>query len=664
MPGDVEDLRGMNEASGAQPVILLVEDDPAHSEAMARALSAHGQYRLQFAATLAAAQQSILQERPTLVLADLNLADGKAFDLLSGPNTQASLPVLVLTSHGDEQTAVRAMRYGALDYLVKSPEAFSELPRTVERALREWRLIESRKIAEANLRDSEERFRVLFESSPDACYMGTAEGRYIDINRAAEEMLGYSREEVKGKSAYELGILHPESYAAGARMMAECQAGAASSPTELVLLHRDGREILIESRLVFVRLKNETALLSTGRDITARKQAETERRRLEEQLRQASKMEAVGRLAGGVAHDFNNLLTGIRGFTDLVLSGVSEGDPAHADLLEIQRATQRAAALTGQLLAFSRKQVVDPTVLDLNKLLLSAMRILERLIGEDVQIEFQPGTDLGSVRVDPSGIEQVLINLAVNARDAMPQGGVLGIATSAVQIDAAFCGEHIDARPGPYALLSVTDTGLGMSEGVLSHLFEPFFTTKGPGRGTGLGLSIIYGIVQQSGGFVHVESGVGKGSAFRIYLPVVADKPQVSAHPSEADVPRGSETILIVEDEVLVRDLVRKFLEGLGYRVLSAARCAEALALAAESGPIELLLSDVILPHMNGRQIYEKLLTQTPQLKVLFMSGYTENIIAPHGVLEAGFHFVQKPFSLRDLARKVREALDGREENG
>jgi two-component system, cell cycle sensor histidine kinase and response regulator CckA len=656
----------MNEPSGAQPVILLVEDDPAHSEAMARALSAHGQYRLQFAATLAAAQQAISREPPTLVLADLNLADGKAFDLLSGPNTQPALPVLVLTSHGDEQTAVRAMRYGALDYLVKSPEAFSELPRTVDRALREWRLIESRKIAEANLRDSEERFRVLFESSPDACYMGTADGRYIDINRAAEEMLGYSREEVRGKSAYELGILHPRSYGAGAQMMAECQArgGAPSSPTELVLLHRDGREILVESRLVAVRLKNETALLSTGRDITARKQAEAERRRLEEQLRQASKMEAVGRLAGGVAHDFNNLLTGIRGFTDLVLSGVLEGDPAHADLLEIQRATQRAAALTGQLLAFSRKQVVDPTVLDLNKLLLSAMRILERLIGEDVQIEFRPGTDLGSVRVDPSGIEQVLINLAVNARDAMPQGGVLGIATTAVQIDAAFCAEHIDARPGPYALLAVTDTGLGMSEGVLSHLFEPFFTTKGPGRGTGLGLSIIYGIVQQSGGFVHVESGVGKGSVFRIYLPAVPDKPSVSAHPSEEDQPRGSETILIVEDEVLVRDLVSKFLQGQGYNVLRAARGVEALALAAESGPIDLLLSDVILPQMNGRQIYEKLLTQTPKLKVLFMSGYTENIIAPHGVLEPGFQFVQKPFSLRDLARKVREALDSREKDG
>jgi PAS domain S-box-containing protein len=649
----------MTEPSGAQPVILLVEDDPAHSEAMARALATQGQYRLRFAATLAEAQQAISAEPPALVLADMNLADGKAFDLLPGPGVQAPLPVLVLTSHGDEQTAVRAMRSGALDYLVKSPEAFADLPRIVERGLREWRLVESRRNAEAALRDSEERFRVLFESSPDPCYMGTVDGRYIDINRAAEELVGYSREEVIGKSAFELGILHPDYFEAGARMMAECMAGSPSSPTEIVVRHRDGREIVIESRLAAVRMKDAVAILSTGRDITARKQAEMERRRLEEQLRQASKMEAVGRLAGGVAHDFNNLLTGIRGFTDLVLSGLAPGDAAHADLLEIQRATQRAAALTGQLLAFSRKQVVDPTVLDLNKLLVGAMRILERLIGEDVQLEFAPGADLSAVRVDPSGIEQVLINLAVNARDAMPNGGRLSIETTAVEIDSAFCSEHIDARPGAYVLLSVTDTGLGMSAGVLSHLFEPFFTTKGPGRGTGLGLSIIYGIVQQSNGFVHVESGVGEGSTFRIYLPAIAERPAPSTAPTDADVPRGTETILIVEDEVLVRDLVTKFLENQGYRVLSAARGMEALELA-RGASIDLLLSDVILPNMNGRQTYERLLLSTPALRVLFMSGYTENIIAPHGVLEAGFQFVQKPFSLRELARKVREALDAR----
>lgn len=648
-------------ALGSQkPVILVVEDDPAHSEAMARALGAQGQYRLELVTTLAAAQDAILRQRPTLVLADLNLGDGKAFDLLPEPGEQPVVPVLVLTSHGDEQSAVRAMRFGALDYLVKSAQAFAELPRTVERALREWELLESRWRAEAALRESEERFRVLFESSPDACFMGTTEGVYLDINRACEELIGYRRDEVVGRTVREMGIIHPAYLETAADSFRQLESGVPSPPIELVIFHRSGRELVIETRMVPVRMRGGITILSTSRDITARKQAEEERRRLEEQLRQASKMEAVGRLAGGVAHDFNNLLTGIRGFTDLVLSGLPEVDSARADLLEIQRATQRGAALTGQLLAFSRKQVVEPTVLDLNKLIANALRILERLIGEDVELSFEPGRDLLAVRADPSGIEQVLINLAVNARDAMPTGGRLHLATSAVVLDAAFCAGHLDARPGPHVLLSVSDTGLGMSEGVMSHLFEPFFTTKGPGRGTGLGLSIIYGIVQQSGGFVNVESGLGKGSSFHVYLPTVEERPSAGVRAVDAEVSGGSETILVVEDEVLVRDLVTKFLQGQGYRVLSAARGSQAIELAQGSARIDLLLSDVILPSLNGRQIYEQLSAGRPELRVLFMSGYTENLIAPHGVLEEGFHFVQKPFSLRELAQKIREALDGR----
>ncbi len=650
----------MSEQGGVAPVILVVEDDPAHSEAMSRVLTEHGGYQLRFAATLAEAQRSIAEAPPALVLADLNLGDGRAFDLLPDRNMHAGLPVLVLTSHGDEQTAVRAMRSGALDYIVKSPEAFAGLPHMVERALREWRLIESRRAAEVALRQSEERFRVLFESSPDASYIVTVEGKFTDVNRAAESMLGYTRQELLGKTALELGLIHPDSMAAAVSIAMCCLSGSPAPPTELVIVHSSGHQLDVESRAVPVSFRDGGAILSTSRDISARKQAEAEQRRLEEQLRQASKMEAVGRLAGGVAHDFNNLLTGIRGFTDILLSGTRDGDASRVDLLEIQNATQRAAALTGQLLAFSRKQVVLPVVVDLNQLLSGAMRILERLIGEDVEITFAPGAGVQAVRVDPSSMEQVLINLAVNARDAMPQGGSLRVTTAPVELDAAFCAQHIDARPGPHALLSVVDSGVGMSAGVLSRLFEPFFTTKGPGRGTGLGLSIIYGTVQQAGGFVHVESDVGTGSAFRIYLPTVLEAPVVPAPIAEPDLPRGSESILLVEDEVLVRSLVAKFLRSQGYRVLAAARGTEALQLAASEGArIDLLLSDVILPNMNGRQIFEQLAQTRPRLRVLFMSGYTENIIAPHGVLEAGFYFVQKPFSLKELARKVREALEG-----
>ena len=650
----------MIEEGAVQPEILVVEDDPAHVEAVARVLSAAGGFSLRFSSSLAEAQRAIAERPPALILADLNLADGKAFELLSGPDSQPGRPVLVMTSHGDEQTAVRAMRAGALDYFVKSPEAFAGLPHAVERALREWRLVESRRAAEAALRESEERFRVFFEASPDACAFVTSDGTFIDINRAAEEMFGYRRDEVVGRSVPELGLFHRDSLAIAQDMANDCLKGEVCSPTELIVVNRSGRELVVEARTVAVRVGDGLAILTALRDISARKQAEIAQRRLEEQLRQASKMEAVGRLAGGVAHDFNNLLTGIRGFTDILLSGVREGDPAHGDLLEIQRATQRAANLTGQLLAFSRKQLVEPVVVDLNQLLSGALRIVERLIGEDVQVVFKPGANLHAVRIDPSGMEQVLINLAVNARDAMPQGGQLSIETSEVEVDAALCQSHLDARPGRHLLLSVKDTGVGMSEGVLSRLFEPFFTTKGPGRGTGLGLSIIYGIVQQAGGFVQVESDVGRGSTFQIYLPAAFEAPVPVVASAEPDLPKGSETILLVEDEVLVRSLVSKFLHSQGYRVLSAARGSDAIQLAAEHGPrIDLLLSDVILPNMNGRQIYERLAGTMPTLRVLFMSGYTENIIAPHGVLEEGFFFVQKPFSLKELARKVREALDG-----
>jgi two-component system, cell cycle sensor histidine kinase and response regulator CckA len=651
----------MNDEGGPQPEILVVEDDPAHSEVVARVLSAHGGFGLRFAASLADAQRAIAEKTPALILADLNLADGKAFELLSYPTNQPGLPVLVMTSHGDEQTAVSAMRAGALDYLVKSPEAFGGLPHAIERALREWRLIESRRAAEAALRESEERFRVFFESSPDACKFVTSEGVFIDINRAAEEMFGYRRDEVVGKTVPELGLFHDDSLPIARTMANDCLEGVACPPAELTVVHRSGRQLVVEARTVAVRFRDGFGILTALRDISARKQAEIAQRRLEEQLRQASKMEAVGRLAGGVAHDFNNLLTGIRGFTDILISGVAEGDPAHADLLEIQRATQRAATLTGQLLAFSRKQMVEPVVVDLNQLLSGAMGILERLIGEDVHVVFRPAANLHAVRIDPSGMEQVLINLAVNARDAMPQGGQLSIETSEVQVDAEMCRNHLDAKPGRHILLSVKDTGVGMPEGVLSRLFEPFFTTKGLGRGTGLGLSIIYGIIQQGGGFVLVESDVGRGSTFRIYLPAVLDKPTVHAASVEPELAKGTETILLVEDEVLVRSLVSKFLNSQGYRVLSAARGSDAIQLAAEHGSrIDLLLSDVILPNMNGRQIYERLAHSMPSLRVLFMSGYTENIIAPHGVLEGGFYFVQKPFSLKELARKVREALDAR----
>jgi len=390
-------------------------------------------------------------------------------------------------------------------------------------------------------------------------------------------------------------------------------------------------------------------------DITERKRAELEKEKLEAQLHQAIKMEAVGRLAGGVAHDFNNLLTGITGYTDLLLSGLNSNDPMYADLQEIRRAGERAAALTAQLLAFSRKQIIDPKVVDLNKLLANSSKMLQRLIGEDIELQFAPDQHLGLVKVDPHQIEQVLINLVVNARDAMPDGGKLTIETRNVVIDEEYARDQADAERGEYVQLAVNDTGCGMPPEVQKHLFEPFFTTKEKGKGTGLGMSTIYGIVRQNQGFVTVYSEVGVGTAVKVHLPRVAGAAETIAPTESGDLPVGQEKILLVEDEETVRNFVRKALSRQGYHVIAVENGDRALALAEDPAVnFDLLLTDVIMPKMNGRQLHEKLVVLRPAVRVLFMSGYTEDTIAHHGVLELGTNFIQKPFSSADLVRKVR----------
>jgi signal transduction histidine kinase len=395
-------------------------------------------------------------------------------------------------------------------------------------------------------------------------------------------------------------------------------------------------------------------------DATARRQAEEEKAALEEQLRQAMKMEAVGRLAGGVAHDFNNILTGILGYADLLLRSLPPEDPSRAEIREIASAGERAADLTRQLLAFSRKQLIAPKVLDLNEVLANSQRMLTRIIGEDVRLLFVPGENLGRVRADPGQIEQVLINLAVNARDAMPDGGTLTVETADAVIDAAYARTQVGVTPGVYVRLAVSDSGHGMTPEVKAHLFEPFFTTKEKGKGTGLGLSTVYGIVRQNGGFVHVYSEPGRGSTFRIYFPRVEDAADALPLTAPPTAPRGTETILLVEDEEMVRRLVARVLGELGYRILTAADGGEAQSVSgAEPGRIDLLLTDVIMPGMNGKELFAHLAVARPGLRTLFMSGYTENAIAHHGVLDPGTRFLPKPFTIEHLAAKVREALDG-----
>jgi two-component system cell cycle sensor histidine kinase/response regulator CckA len=415
---------------------------------------------------------------------------------------------------------------------------------------------------------------------------------------------------------------------------------------ETRFLHAEGNVIRDESGL-------PRRMFGTVQDMT-------DLRRLEHQLRQAQKMEAVGQLAGGVAHDFNNLLTVINGYSDLILSRLGPDDPNRGLVAEIQRSGERAATLTGQLLAFSRKQLLQPVVVDLNVVLASVVTLLKRLIGEHIELVLVQAESLGRTKVDPAQFEQTIINLAVNARDAMPDGGRLTIETATVELDDDYVRLRPYVRPGSYVQVSVSDTGHGMDEAVRTRIFEPFFTTKPAGEGTGLGLAMVYGFVKQSGGHIEVYSEVGHGTSVKIYLPRTDDAPPLDAGPqAPARSVQGTETVLLVEDEDAVRTLAEVVLQSNGYAVLVARQGEEALEMAAaHRGPIHLLVTDLVMPHMGGRELAEQLAGTRPGLRVLFMSGYPDEASMQHGLPGAGAGFLQKPFSPIALARKVRDVLD------
>jgi len=387
----------------------------------------------------------------------------------------------------------------------------------------------------------------------------------------------------------------------------------------------------------------------------------TERKQMEQQLRQTQKMEAVGQLAGGVAHDFNNLLTVIRGHTDLLLDHIGQTDALRRNVEQIQKSSDRAVSLTRQLLAFSRKQVLQPKVLDLNAVVAEMGKMLPRLIGENISLTISAAPSLGRVKADPGQIEQVILNLAVNARDAMPQGGKLTIETANVELDETYAREHLTARPGPHVMLAVSDTGSGMDPETQSHIFEPFFTTKELGRGTGIGLATVYGIVKQSGGWIWVYSEVGKGSTFKIYLPRVDEPEKAETPKARLGIHRGTETVLVVEDNESLRQLTCEFLVSTGYTVLVAQDGSEAIRITEQhAGPIHLLLTDVVMPGMSGHELAQRLAILRPDIRSLYVSGYTGDAILQQGVLEEGASFLAKPFTRDALAQKVREGLEAR----
>ncbi len=518
--------------------------------------------------------------------------------------------------------------------------------------------ISERRKGEERLRESEERYRHIVDNIPDVYYRTDREGRLSLVSPSGVRLLGYdSVAEMLGRPN-EFFWANPEERQT---MLAILRDKGAVSDYEVLLRRRDGSTVQVStsSRMYCDEQGMVQGVEGLFRDITERKRAEREARELQQQLLQAQKMEAVGRLAGGVAHDFNNMLVVIMGRAELALMKLPPSDPLHADLVEINQAAERSANLTRHLLAFARKQAVSPKVLDLNATIESMLPMYRRMIGEDIELLWQPDRPLCPVLLDPSQLDQLLVNLCVNARDAIGGVGTVTISTGEPQLDRLFFTRHGGTPGRRYAHLRVHDTGCGMEPEVLDHIFEPFFTTKEEGRGTGIGLATVFGIVKQNEGVVTVASSPGTGTTFDIYFPCYAERDDRAEAPSSAEPVQGKgETILLVEDEATILDLGRAMLEALHYRVITAASPDEALDLVASGEtPIDLLISDIIMPRMNGRELAEKIHEIHPQIRCLFISGYTADIIGRHGIIEEHVNFLQKPFTLQALATSVAAAL-------
>ncbi|MEO7730312.1 MAG: response regulator [Kofleriaceae bacterium] len=624
---------------------LIIEDSEPDARLVAHELRRGGSdVEVQVVESMPALRAA-LAERWDIVLSDWSLPGFTALEVLPVVRELAfDTPVIIVSGTITEELAVAAMRAGAHDFVLK--DRLSRLTPAVEREIRDAEARAAGRRAELEVRVSAERYRQLFESSPLPMWVYDLESlRVLTVNEAAIRRYGYTRDEFQGLSLDDLRP--PEDHA---KLHADV-ASRSDEPAVWRHITKRGEELAVEITAHDLAFEGRPARLVLANDVT-------ERQRLEDQLRQSQKMEAIGRLAGGVAHDFNNILCVIMSYSETLLETLEPGE-MRDDVEQIRNAGTRGAALTRQLLMFNRQQLLEPRVLDLNEVLTDMSKMMQRLLREDIELALITDPALGQVRADQGSLEQVVVNLVVNARDAMAAGGKLTLETSNVELDRAYAHDHLGATPGRYVMVRVTDTGVGMAAATQARIFEPFFTTKERGRGTGLGLSTVFGIVQQNHGHVSVDSRPTGGTTFRVYLPRIDAVTTPVRQRSRPPTLYGNETILLVEDDDQVRAVALAILKKFGYVVI-AARDGDEAQRTCEAHPhrIHLLLTDVVMPGITGPELARRLQRIRPDMKVLCMSGYTDDAAIRQGVIDSHFAFIQKPITVDALTRKVRDVLD------
>ncbi len=678
---------------------ILIVDDKEENLYLLEALLKGNGHHVEQSSNGAEAIERLKSGVIELIISDILMPVMDGFELcrkVKADETLRNIPIIIYTAtYTGPQDEAFALKIGADRFIIKpcepevlmeavhnvtaskspdkAPEALPEeevlklynerLVRKIEQKMLQLeKEVQVRKKTEDILQQSEKKYRTLFNSIRDAILVSGTDRTIIDFNTAFVELFGYSLEEIAGKKTLLLYEYEEGYRALGAAL--KDHLDDADFLTTVNFRKKDGT--IFTGEITVLRLHDDegglTGHIGIIRDITERRQAEKKQKDLEAQYLQAQKMESVGRLAGGVAHDYNNMLSVILGYTELAMNRVEPYDPLYNDLAEILKAAKRSTEITRQLLAFSRKQPISPRVLDLNETVESMLKMLRRLIGEEVDLAWLPKRNLWPVKIDASQIEQVLANLCVNARDAISGIGKITIETNMVKFDKVYCAYHAGFIPGEFVMLAISDDGCGMTREILANIFEPFFTTKDVNQGTGLGLATVYGIVKQNNGFINVYSEPEEGTTFKIYLPRFLGEIEGRDKEKIIQIPAGQgEMLLLVEDEPAIRNIGQLMLERLGYRVLVAGTPAEALDIAMKhEGTIRLLITDVVMPGMNGRLLAEKMRSLQPDIKTLFMSGYTSNVIVHRGVLDEDVHFIQKPFSIQSLGEKVREILDSK----